>query len=318
MGERPPRLRRDGLPPLPEADDSLTQPELSGEALISSGVDDDLLVGPHDQSTVRSAHSFVKCDLHTEPRYAKRMSDVANRLEVATRLKLARERAGWQTAAKAAEAMGAKYYSYAQHENGIRGFSTETAKRYAKFFKVTPTWLLYGDGEEPTQMPQKTPESETALTPISRHVPVLGEVQAGEWRRVSAFQYEPSEYVPVDLPAFARAQLYALRVVGESMNLVFKPGTRVIVCPTIEIGLREDLYVVVRRERAGEVETTIKQVAREPSGEIVLWPRSSHPDFQEPIHFKASRDSDEGVEIVGVVVAEYSVMAMPTTPLIHL
>ncbi|WP_375175578.1 helix-turn-helix transcriptional regulator [Pseudooceanicola sp.] len=60
------------------------------------------------------------------------------------RLKAARSRAGYRTARDAAERLSVAYATYAGHENGSRTFNAEAAQAYAKAFKVTPEWLLYG------------------------------------------------------------------------------------------------------------------------------------------------------------------------------
>ena len=60
------------------------------------------------------------------------------------RLKQARIKSGYASAAQAAEAMGVSSATYAQHENGLRGFPASRAQRYGRFFRVAPEWLLYG------------------------------------------------------------------------------------------------------------------------------------------------------------------------------
>ena len=63
------------------------------------------------------------------------------------RLKFARLRAGFTTAAKAADAMGIPRPTYMGHENGHRGFPAKRAPQYGRKFKVSAEWLLYGTGE---------------------------------------------------------------------------------------------------------------------------------------------------------------------------
>ncbi|MEM8581221.1 MAG: hypothetical protein AAGF50_08510 [Pseudomonadota bacterium] len=63
------------------------------------------------------------------------------------RLKLARQRAGFATAAEAANAFGWKYPTYAGHENSTRGFRVETGRQYATAFRVNEAWLMLGRGE---------------------------------------------------------------------------------------------------------------------------------------------------------------------------
>ncbi len=62
------------------------------------------------------------------------------------RLKQAREAAGFATATDGAVHAGVKYYTYVQHENGIRGIPAERAALYARAFGVEPQWILYGRG----------------------------------------------------------------------------------------------------------------------------------------------------------------------------
>jgi transcriptional regulator with XRE-family HTH domain len=66
--------------------------------------------------------------------------------EAASRLKNARISAGYDTAKDAAVAMGVSDATYTQHENGTRGFPASRAQRYARFFRTTPEWLIYGRG----------------------------------------------------------------------------------------------------------------------------------------------------------------------------
>jgi hypothetical protein len=67
------------------------------------------------------------------------MSDASGRLT------LAREQAGFATAADAARALGMHYPTYAGHENGSRGFLGHL-DAYARRFKVRAGWLRTGNG----------------------------------------------------------------------------------------------------------------------------------------------------------------------------
>lgn len=70
---------------------------------------------------------------------------------LSSRLKAAREAAGYKTATTAAEALGVSYSTYASHENGSRGVSRPALTQYAKRFKVTTDWLLSGRGDGPDE-----------------------------------------------------------------------------------------------------------------------------------------------------------------------
>jgi SOS-response transcriptional repressor LexA len=228
----------------------------------------------------------------------------------AERLKEARIAAGFLSALAAATAMGIAPATYVQHENGNRGFRADSAERYARFFKTTPEWLLYGRGEEPrSAFPLRAKG-------IERWIPVLGVVQAGAWSEVADEPWEP-EIIPISLEGFEGAQLFALRVQGPSMDKFYPDGSLVVVCPAAEAGVREGDHVVVRRMRGPLAETTIKEVVQEKSG-VALWPRSSDRRFQEPIRLETVRDADNGPEIIGVVVAGYVIRPIQRRPLIQL
>jgi len=117
-----------------------------------------------------------KCQLHFNSRYSTAMTSMADRLREA------RERAGYETAKLAAEAMGVPTPSYTQHENGIRGFKIDTARQYARFFKVSPEWLLYGIGDMETLPSLEELQQMVALA--------IGEMPASatlsDWPRLAA------------------------------------------------------------------------------------------------------------------------------------
>jgi SOS-response transcriptional repressor LexA len=84
-------------------------------------------------------------------------------MQIHDRLLKARIRAGFASAAAAAESLGVNRFTYTQHENGTRGIKQVTAERYARRFGVSLSWLLTG-------RPDTTMQGRTA---------VLGHVGAG-------------------------------------------------------------------------------------------------------------------------------------------
>lgn len=99
---------------------------------------------------VHYAPMLGKCHLHIPPRYSARMDTPANRL------KNARAAAGFGSAREAALAMDIPYETYAQHENGGRGFRADRAAVYARRFRTSPEWLLYGKGDAPAAASEPT------------------------------------------------------------------------------------------------------------------------------------------------------------------
>jgi len=325
-GDSRPILGRDAAAAMPELR-SFDDPDVMGsqglcEGLISPGAGDDVRMGPHFVR-VRNAPDLVKADLHPADGYERDMSRPDERLAQARRA------AGYSTATEAAERLGVPKETYVQHERGIRGFGRR-AEQYAKAFGVDAAWLMFGEGSGPdsstlTGAPQRrVAESHgrqgfrpAKLTKVTRFVPVLGEVRAGVWTDVPHDQVEPEEMLPIHLPGFEAAQLYALRVEGKSMDLAYPEGSRIIVCPAAEIGIRQGDHVVVRRWRNGLMETTLKEIVQDRDG-VLLWPRSTDPAFQSPIRLSKAPDSDDGTEIIGVVVASYNLRPQQSRPLIQL
>lgn len=65
-------------------------------------------------------------------------------MEVSERLKQARIKAGYRSAAEAANSFGWTGSTYAAHENGTRGVKPDDAKKYALAFRIDPGFLMFG------------------------------------------------------------------------------------------------------------------------------------------------------------------------------
>lgn len=236
---------------------------------------------------MHNASPDARCLLHDRNNYLWFMSDAANRL------KEAREKSGYHSAKAAAEAMGAAVATYIQHENGTRGFPATKAARYARFFRVKPEWLLYGKAPTDT------------VTELGPRLFVVGEVAAGIFKEAwkldetdwEAFTGQPD----VDAPVRNR---FGLRVAGDSMDLLYPPGT-ILECVNyygeepIESGKR---VIVQRTKRDGTLEATVKELVRDSEGVEWLVPRSSNPVHQA---FRGDMPAPgiARVEIIAVVVA---------------
>lgn len=235
------------------------------------------------------------------------------------RLRWARRRAGHATAADAARVHGWSPAAYRHHENGTTGFRPERGAEYARAYSVPLEWLMVGTGVVPGDEPQDPSSSATfspQLRTVVRKVPVLGEVAAGLWRETRGLSsVEAEDFLQVDVLGYEGVDLYALRVVGPSMDRIYPEGRWVIVAQPADAGLRIDDIVVVRRNRHGLVETTLKQLATE-DDRIVLWPRSNHPDYQQPIYMDGEDGDQDAPEIIGVVVADYALRERPKRALV--
>ena len=224
------------------------------------------------------------------------------------RLRQARIAAGFSTIRAAAERHGFHRQNLADHEADRRGISVDNAAAYGKAFRVKPSWLLLGEGESPSSATIHTSE------PL-RDVPIIGEVRAGAWAEVMDDQEHG--FATVSLPEYERAQLFAVRVIGRSMDRIYPEGTLLICCPAAEAGVRAGDHVIVRRHKGGLVETTVKEVVQEKDG-VALWPRSTDPAHQTPFRLSTARDADEGPEIIGVVITHQPPPRARSGPLLQL
>lgn len=145
-----------------------------------------------------------------------------------------------------------------------------------------------------------TGEAPFAPEPVDT-VPVVGAVEAGAWREPGL--WDGGEDVPI-MASAANGDLFALRVVGSSMNLRYPEGTYVIARKWEGGDWPVGKNVIVQRtDGGGKVETTLKELVMGEDG-LELWPRSSDPRFQEPVMYKAD---DATVEIIGRVISSYRV-----------
>lgn len=210
----------------------------------------------------------------------------------AERLKEAREKSGYTSAKSAAEAMGIALATYIQHENGTRGYPASKAQRYAKFFRTSPEWLLYGK--------QVTPAT------LGPHLFVKGKVAAGVFQ--DAIQWPEEDWQSFTGRADVEAPLamrFGLRVDGPSMNLIYPDGT-ILDCVRYfdDAPISNGKRVIVERHHInGSVEATVKEYLKDADGVEWLVPRSNNPAFQMPLRCDEPGGSIEKIEITAIVVA---------------
>ncbi|WGU39017.1 S24/S26 family peptidase [Phenylobacterium sp. NIBR 498073] len=137
--------------------------------------------------------------------------------ERAERLKAARRRAGFKTAAAAAAHFNWNRNTYSSNENGNAPYSYKMAKEYGAAFDVSPQWLYDGLGASDPDVPTPPPPARLSL------VPVIGRVGADtEGRVLFASGQEAGDLVP--LPPGGTDKAVALRIVGHSMRGVADEG----------------------------------------------------------------------------------------------
>lgn len=211
----------------------------------------------------------------------------------AERLRQARIRAGYTSAAKAADALGIRASTYRAHENGQNNFDTEEAGRYARFFKCDVGWLLIGEG---------TPRADKSLTiPTDgsgkvASIPVLGFVKAGVWQDIEGWGVGTmDEFVP-SASEYPTEWQYAYTVDGDSLNKIAQSGDRLICLDLGKSGawFEDGDLVIAQRTRFGGqmIERSAKRVRQTTKG-FELWPESTHPDHQKPISLELHGETDE-------------------------
>lgn len=212
------------------------------------------------------------------------------------KIRAARKDAGL-TQAELAEQMGVGQSVVSDWENGKLQSWREVADRLAAKLGKPKTYFA------------------DLTTPLATTgIPVVGEVQAGVFRLALEIPPDERAIIPVlPVPGYAHLNLVGLKVLGPSMDLLYPDGSFVIVASAADTDVRDGDRVVVYRSQGELREATIKEVRVEPDGRVGLWPRSTHPDHQEPIYL--DHDEQDGPEIAYVVVARYEEERRPPAPI---
>ncbi len=164
-------------------------------------------------------------------------------------------------------------------------------------------------------MSEITGEAGIRLAAAVQSVTVLGTVEAGHW--VEAFEWPREDQFEIMVtPKRGPRNLFGLVVHGPSMNQRYPDGT-ILVCAPLH-DLRRDLksgdrVIVERRNRDGLVEATVKELIIDDDNRAWLWPRSDHPQHQQPVNIPwppdpAQHDDDQGIEeitVFAVVIGAY-------------
>lgn len=220
-------------------------------------------------------------------------------MEKHERLRAARK-AMFSSAKAAADAMGIGASTYTHHENGTRDFDLDAARLYARKFKVPVEWLALGQNE-PRDIAAASGPAETGI-------PIVGEVRAGMWLELGQ-QGEIDQWLPIMPDSSAGpGEQFAVKVVGDSMNKVFPPGSFAIVLKWDREGmdgLKSGDIVVVRRQRAMTYEATLKRAVMM-DGKWNLYPESTNPRYAPLI--MGEKDHGEDVIIIGKVIGKYERM----------
>lgn len=192
----------------------------------------------------------------------------------ATRLRRAREKAGYETPTAAAAAFGWAYPTYAGHENGSRGMRPDALMRYAKAFRVSPAWLLDGT-EDGKAQPKPRPEgfAEPDVAP----------------------------YAPPDTRS-AKSMTDIVKALAPAAK---KPQVMVAQRDHISYGiLAGDLLIISEPRGVGSGEVVVVTLADEQSGAAVTMLRQRSGDqLCAPIGQRLPDEDEMSAGILGQVVA---------------
>lgn len=140
----------------------------------------------------------------------------------------------YSTASDAARAMNIPVPTYSGHENGSRGVPLDAAARYAKFFRVSLDWLVFGRGAGPDDSGA-----------VDVEVPILSWVSAGDMARDDV---SDDTLGTIAMPGLPEGDWIALRVDGTSMDKVSPPGSIIFVNRRDRRLVPNALYVIADEE----------------------------------------------------------------------
>lgn len=219
----------------------------------------------------------------------------------AERLKWARREAGYGSAADFARRNGLTEVTYRAHENGLRGLSERTARRYAAALRgANWVWLLTGTGQ-PFAPPEAQDDEATpsagapapgstapaapaadpqlvAIPPMSqlpRDVEVLGVAVGGD-DGVFAFNGSIADYVRRPPGIAAADQIFGLYVVGDSMAPRFEDGDLIYVHKGRRPAVGHDVVVELHGRDGQAGQCFVKRLLRRTGERVVL--RQFNPD----------------------------------------
>lgn len=225
---------------------------------------------------------------------AKRVSAKSDQ---ASRLRQARETAGFKNASDAVARFGFRTSTYMAHENGQNGIRSEPALAYARAYGVEPGWLLTGVGRGPgkistmknsarTQVPTtsrgglRETEGTRAASAYSgerwpRDLRVLGMAECGPdgW---SLWNGEVIEMTSRPPNLAGAAQAYAVYVVGSSMEPRYHSGELVYVHPGRPVDAGAYVLVQVRPVHSDDLDggdaprAVVKRLIRRSATKVTL------------------------------------------------
>jgi transcriptional regulator with XRE-family HTH domain len=220
-----------------------------------------------------------------------------DRLAVGARIQKARKATGL-TQATLGERLGVIQSVVSDWERGRLESWRDYLPELARALGVNPSALL---PDAASNQSLSWGERLVGGAPILQMLSIRFRTQAGAW--LDADMYATQDYgegpIPAD-PRIAPQHQWLEEVVGESMDLIIKPGSliHVIDAISLEYSPRQDDIVVIERIRhqGSQIERSVKQVQITRAGPE-FWGRSSNPIWNVPVKLGEGLDEDETAEV---------------------
>lgn len=202
-------------------------------------------------------------------------------------LKVLRKKRGWSQD-QLAQMVGVEQPTIQRWESGKRLPDLDSLQQLATVLGVSAGSLLDGD----------------AVVSVGPTLFIKGEVAAGAW--LPTAEWPESDWQTFTGRSDVNARVehrFGLRVVGDSMDLLYPPGS-IVECVSvfghIEAGPGKRV-VILRKNDRHEYESTVKELV-EQDGQLWAVPRSSNPAHR-PINMSEPEPGILETRIVAVVVA---------------
>lgn len=214
--------------------------------------------------------------------------DSAQRTQQAERLRQARIKAGFKTAAAAIDKFRWKPSVYMAHENGQNGIRPEPAVEYARAYSVDPGWILTGIGPGPSGGGGFTSGAHqrqiAGSSVVTDRLPVMGMAACGPdgW---SLWNGDIIDTIPRPANLAGAPNAYAVYVVGESMEPRYHSGELAHVHPGKPYNIGSYVLVQLKPDPGDSVpKAVLKRLVRRSGAKITL------EQFRPPKKFDVALD----------------------------
>lgn len=199
-----------------------------------------------------------------------------------------------------ADYLGVDVGYYNRMENETRPINSKWLIKLAELFQCNVPDLF-----------ALTKNETSATSPISL-IYVMGRICEGSW--VVSWEFELKKRYQIMVPKLDEVYptAFALELYGPAMNLEYTDGSILVCVPMDDYAndLQSGDHVVIQTTSdRGLVELSCRELRLLTDQEAYLWPRSDHPDYQQPIALKwpeaAGKTPRGTIQVLAVIHASY-------------